>query len=106
MMIHHHDVGGERLAPRLHHEAFFVRTTFAAETVFACRRHERPNGRTLGHRLAIGAVAGQAALGKRRNALDVLDVLARSEAAFGARALEVVMTDVIAAPLQKRCFDR
>jgi len=54
VMVHHHQVGGERIPARAHHEAVSVVGTFLPEAVVARRRGVRPDWRVLRN---VGQVA-------------------------------------------------
>ena len=59
MVIDDNDVGGHRIAPRLHHVALAVLGALRAETVLARRGHQRNHAAALVEALHLGEVAGR-----------------------------------------------
>ena len=102
MMIDDDDVGVERGLARLQHEAVGMKRAAAAEAVVARRRDERPDRRVLRDVGELAAVAGLARARKRDDLRQVARVLARRQPALGRRALEMVVADVVGAPLEER----
>ena len=101
MMIHDHDVGGERLLARVHDEAAVVMAAFRAETVLACRGDLRPHGRGLGDAGAVCAIARRARARETLDRMEVSDIVAIQEPTIRDRALEMMMTDVVCAALEQ-----
>jgi hypothetical protein len=58
VVVHHDDVGLERVLARLQHEAFAMMRAIAAEAVLARRRDERPDRCILRHVGELTAIAG------------------------------------------------
>ena len=106
MVIDHHQVGGQRLAARRENEAFLVLRAVLSQAIVARRGHQPPHRRVLGDVAAIGFVAGLAGLGETRDTLRVGGVLARDEAPVGQRVFEVIVADVVGAPLEQGDLDR
>ena len=101
MMVDHHDVGGERVAARTHHEAIAVVRATLAEAVVARRGGVRPDRRILRHVGEIGAIAGGGAGGEALDAPQLARLLARGDAGCGA-APQAVEADVVGATLEQR----
>jgi len=101
VVVHHHNVRLQRLAPRLEDEALLVIRALLAQAVLAGRGHLRPDRRVLGHVRQAAAVASQAGAGVTRDPLQVIDVRAALEAPVAPGALEVMVADVIGTPLEQ-----
>ena len=106
VVIDDHHVGGHRVPPRGEDEAILVIRAILAEAVVARRGNHRPHRRIFRHAGAFGLVAGARDFGEASDALRMHDVLARQEAAFVERAFEVVVAEVVGAPLEQRDLDR
>ena len=102
VVIHDHDVRLLRLAARVHHEAFLVMRAFLAETVVARGRDHRPDRRVFRHAREFGLVAGARDLRETDDLLQMRRILAGRQAAAVGGALQVVVTQVVRAPLEHR----
>jgi hypothetical protein len=101
MMVDHHQIGGQRVAPRLHHEAALEVGTLAAQTVVARRGGRRPGRRVVGHARQFAAVAGLARCGEALDLAEVAHVLRIAEQPFARVALQMVVADVVGAALEQ-----
>ena len=106
VVIDHHDIGLLRLAARLHHEAFLVVRALLAEAVFTGRGDHRPDRGCLRHAREFGLVAGARDLRKTDDVLQIRGFLARRQAAVVRRALQIVVAQIVRAPLEHRHRDR
>ena len=103
VVVHHHQVGGHRLAPRLHHVAGLELRAFAAQAVLARRGHQRDHRRAFVQAVEFGQVA--AARGLRPG----LDARQRAHAPSGPASsapwracLQALQAQVAGAALQQR----
>ena len=96
------DVGIERVLARLQHEARGVMRAVLPQAVVARRRDQRPDRGVLGHVGEFGAVAALGRTRERDDLRQVANVVARRQQVFARGALEVVVADVVRAPLQQR----
>ena len=102
MMVDHHDVGGLRALPRLHHEALAPERAVGPEAVVGGGRHLRQQRRVFRQRVEFGHVAESGAPAPRHHPLELGDQLARGEAGIAFRLLHPVAAQVVRAPLQQR----
>lgn len=102
MVIDDDDIRLLRLAARLHHEAVLVMRTFLAEAVVTRGRNHRPHGRRLRHARELGLVAAPGDLREAEDVLQVRGVLPRRQAAVVGGPLQIVVAQVVRAPLEHR----
>ncbi|CPQ88699.1 Uncharacterised protein [Bordetella pertussis] len=102
-MVHDHHVGLLRLAARLDHEAVADARALLAQAVLARGGHALPDIGVFGHLRQLGAIAGLADAGKHLDLAQLADLGARLQGAVVAlQAVEVVVADIVAAPLEQR----
>ncbi|TLD45113.1 MAG: hypothetical protein FAZ92_02649 [Accumulibacter sp.] len=106
VMVDHHHVCRQRLTAGGEDEAFLVLRTFLAQAIVARRGDQRPHRRILGNVDTFGLVAAARRAGKTGDALRPGGVLAREEAAIGERAREMMVAEVVGAPLEQGHLDR
>ena len=102
MVINHHQIGSQRLAPGSEHEAFLVVRAILAKAVLARRGHQIPHRRIFRHRMAISLVASLRLFGEAGDTDRVGGVLTAEKTAIGLRSRQMVMANVIGAPLEQR----
>jgi hypothetical protein len=102
VMVDHDDVGLQRFAPRLEHEAIGVVRAVLAQAVVAGGRDQGPDRRILRHIGQLGAIAALCRARKRDDLLQVPRVVAGRQPVLVRRSLQMVMTDVVGAALQQR----
>ena len=100
VMVHHHQVGRERIPARAHHEAVPVVGTFLPKAVVARRAGVRPDRRVLGNVGQLGAITGGGGSGKALDATQLRSFLPRGEATFARRAFHAVKAYIVRASLQ------
>ena len=86
MVVDHHDVGGERVSPRAHHEAVAVVGAALPEAVVARRAGLRPDRRVLGHFGEVGAIAAHRAGGEALDAPELRRLFGAGRALLGLSA--------------------
>ncbi len=102
VVIDHHDIGRQRVAPRTHHETVVPLAALLAQAVLARRGRERPGRGVLGDGRELAAIAAAGALGKARDRLQIDHRLARRQPAIVEIALQVVVAHVVGAALEQR----
>ena len=106
VVIDDDDIGIERVLAGLHHEAVAIKRAVAAEAVVAGGRDKRPDAGVFRNVGQFGAIAAFARTRERDDFRQVAGVVARRQAAFARRALEVMVADVVGAALEQRDGDR
>jgi hypothetical protein len=108
VVIHDHDVGGLRVAPRLEHVAASELRTLLAQAVFTRRGNVRPERRLLRQ---IGEFRQIARLGGRRPACHPREharhaALARQQGALLGRKFQSVPAQIVGPSLEQGDLDR
>jgi hypothetical protein len=106
VMVDHHQVGRQRLTASGEDEAFLVLRTVLAQAVVAGRGDHRPHRRVLRHVGTLGLVAAAGRAGKTGDALRPGGVLTGEKSAIGERAREMMVAEVVGAPLEQGDLDR
>jgi hypothetical protein len=101
VMVHDHDVGGQRLAPRTKHEAPLDVRAFLPEAVVTGRGRMDPCGVFFGQAGALGPVAGRAGLGEHPDASERCRDFRIGKAAVDELPLEMMVADVVGATLEQ-----
>ncbi len=100
VMIDHDHICGLSPAARFQHKAVLVIGAFLPQAVVARRSDERPDAGILRHRAQTAFIAVAAYLGVALDQRQVFDVLAIEEAPFVFCPFQMVVTDIIGAPLE------
>ena len=106
VMIDDDDIGGERFLARVHHKAPVEVRAFAAEAVFARGGDVSPDGGRLRHVGEFAPISRRRRARERLDAFQVTHVGARRQGAARNRSLEMMMANVVAAPLEQGNGDR
>ncbi len=101
MVIDHHHVGLHGLGPRFEHKTIAMRRAFLPQTVVAGRSHLQPHRRVFRHIGQPAAVAGQRHLSVVLDFVQMANVLTAGKTPVAQGLLQMVMANVIGAPLQQ-----
>jgi hypothetical protein len=105
VVVYDDDVRRQRVLAGIHHEALAVVRAFASEAVVARRGYLRPDGRGVGDVGELGLVAGRRAARECLDAFQVAHVGTRCKCSVDAGLPEVMMANVVRAPLEQRDGD-